>query len=232
MLELFLLNHGIKATFYESEYGKYYEDAMFPNLELEEFHPDILYIFTTNRNITQYPSISDSVAKVNNLLSEEIRKFRGMWKCLTEKYSCPIIQNNFEMPMYRLLGNKDASDSHGAVNFISRMNLEFYNYAQEHKDFFICDINYISADYGLKKWCDPFYWYMYKYALNVSAIPSLSFNVANIIKSIFGRNKKGFVIDLDNTLWGGSCWRRWCRESKPWTGYINRASFFGFSEIY
>jgi FkbH-like protein len=44
---------------------------------------------------------------------------------------------------------------------------------------------------------------MYKYAMNVNAIPYLSFNVANIIKSIFGKNKKGFVLDLDNTLWGG-----------------------------
>lgn len=44
---------------------------------------------------------------------------------------------------------------------------------------------------------------MYKYALNVNAIPYLSFNVANIIKSILGKNKKGFVLDLDNTLWGG-----------------------------
>ena len=31
----------------------------------------------------------------------------------------------------------------------------------------------------------------------------MSFNIANIIKSIFGRNKKGLVVDLDNTLWGG-----------------------------
>ena len=44
---------------------------------------------------------------------------------------------------------------------------------------------------------------MYKYALNVNAIPYLAFNVANIIKSIFGKNKKGVVLDLDNTLWGG-----------------------------
>lgn len=44
---------------------------------------------------------------------------------------------------------------------------------------------------------------MYKYALNVNAIPYLAFNVANIIKSVFGKNKKGLVLDLDNTLWGG-----------------------------
>ncbi|MBO5520443.1 MAG: HAD-IIIC family phosphatase, partial [Eubacterium sp.] len=54
-----------------------------------------------------------------------------------------------------------------------------------------------------EKWSDPFYWHMYKYAVAVPAIPYLSFNVANIIKSIYGKNKKAFNLDLDNTLWGG-----------------------------
>ena len=31
----------------------------------------------------------------------------------------------------------------------------------------------------------------------------LAFNVANIIKSVFGKNKKALALDLDNTLWGG-----------------------------
>ena len=44
---------------------------------------------------------------------------------------------------------------------------------------------------------------MYKYALSMEAIPTLAFNVANIIKAIYGKNKKGLVLDLDNTLWGG-----------------------------
>lgn len=52
-------------------------------------------------------------------------------------------------------------------------------------------------------WSDPFYWHMYKYALNLKAVPWLSHNIANIIKSIYGKNKKSLVLDLDNTLWGG-----------------------------
>ena len=44
---------------------------------------------------------------------------------------------------------------------------------------------------------------MYKYSLSLEAIPTLSFNVANIIKSIYGKNKKAIALDLDNTLWGG-----------------------------
>ena len=44
---------------------------------------------------------------------------------------------------------------------------------------------------------------MYKYAVSLDAIPTLAFNVANIIKSIYGKNKKALALDLDNTLWGG-----------------------------
>ena len=203
IMELFLLNNGIKPNFYESEYNKYYEDAVFDNKDLSDFSPDIIYIHTTNRNITQYPNLSDNEDTINQLLDAELKKSTTIWESLKTKYQCPIIQNNFEMPFYRLLGNKDASDIHGKTNFLTRLNMKYYEYANQNDSFYICDINYISADYGLKEWSDPFYYHMYKYALNVNAIPYLSFNVANIIKSIFGKNKKGFVLDLDNTMWGG-----------------------------
>ena len=34
ILEFFLLNNGIKANFYESEYNKFYEDALFETVIL------------------------------------------------------------------------------------------------------------------------------------------------------------------------------------------------------
>ncbi len=203
ILELFLLNEGIKPEFYESEYNQYYQDAMFPNTKLEAFSPDLIYIHTSNRNIDQYPDVSMSADEIDGLLDAETIKFNSIWDHLTEIYHCPIIQNNFEYPYYRLLGNRDASDIHGATNFITRLNQRFYEYAQTHENFYINDINYISACYGLDKWSDPFYWHMYKYACAVPAIPDLAFNIAKIIKAIFGKNKKGLVLDLDNTLWGG-----------------------------
>ena len=60
MLELFLLNYGIEPEFYESEFGQFWQDAMFPNEQLEEFSPDIIYIHTSNRNILQYPGVYDA----------------------------------------------------------------------------------------------------------------------------------------------------------------------------
>ena len=62
ILEIFLLNYGIKPHFYESEYNQYYEDGMFPNPALEEFAPDLVYVCTCIRNITDIPLLSDNVA--------------------------------------------------------------------------------------------------------------------------------------------------------------------------
>lgn len=203
ILELFLLEQGIEPSFYESEYAQYWQDAMFDNEELAQFAPDLIYIHTSNRNVTMYPTPLDSQENVEKLLEGQYRHFEVMWEKLTDTYHCPIIQNNFELPFYRLLGNQDAVDFHGHVNFLTRLNQKFYEYASTHDSFYINDIQYLSACYGLDKWSDPFYWHMYKYALCMTAIPTLSFNVANMIKAIYGKNKKALVLDLDNTLWGG-----------------------------
>lgn len=203
ILELFLLNQGIEPVFYESEYGQFWEDAMFGNEELQNFAPDIVYIHTSNRNIRKFPGMGDSAEQIAAMLEEQYLYFERMWEKLWEQWHCPVIQNNFEQPFFRLMGNKDCSDIHGRVHYLSRLNERFYEYAQSHDHFYINDINYQSAVYGLDAWADPFYWHMYKYALCLQAIPWMTHNLANIIKSIYGKNKKSLVLDLDHTLWGG-----------------------------
>lgn len=202
-LGLFLLRYGIEAAFYQSEYGRYWQDAMFGTPELDAFAPDVIYIHTNWRNIETFPTTASTPAEIEEMLEAEYNRFATMWQALADKFHCPIIQNNFDRPNYRLLGNRDVWDPHGRTNFLARLNQKFYAYAASHENFFINDIDYLSADYGLTAWGDAFYWHMYKYAMCLDAIPSLANSLANIIKSIYGRNKKVLALDLDNTLWGG-----------------------------
>ncbi|MBR4573433.1 MAG: HAD-IIIC family phosphatase [Lachnospiraceae bacterium] len=202
MIELFLLNFGIRPEIYESEYNQYWEDVMFDNPELLEFKPDIIYIHTTNRNLT-FPSIGTKEEDVKVMLENDLNRFRAMWEKIDATYHCPVIQNNFEFPPYRILGNSDCYDVSGRTSYINSLNALFSQYARDHKDFYIEDIQYLSASYGLDAWADPLYWHMYKYALSMEAIPTLAYSVSCIIKSIYGKNKKVLTLDLDNTLWGG-----------------------------
>ena len=203
MLELFLLNNGIKPIFYESEYNQWWEDAVFGNSKLEFFHPDIIFVHTSVRNVQKWPAFGDDIAGTEALVVATVAKWKEAWRHLGEKFACPIIQNNFDYLPYRLLGNLDGADCRGRVNFVRQLNSQFAAYAQGHEGFYLNDINWQSADFGLAKWHDEAYWCMYKYAMGKEAIPTVAYNVANIIKAIFGKNKKALALDLDNTLWGG-----------------------------
>ena len=81
-LGLFLLNYGIEAEFYQSEYGQYWQDAMFGSPELDEFHPDVIYIHTSWRNITAFPTTADTPETVQAMLDAEASRFEAMWQAL------------------------------------------------------------------------------------------------------------------------------------------------------
>ncbi len=203
ILEIFLLVYGIKPTFYIGAYSRFYEESVFENSALDDFDPEIIYIHTSTKNILEFPHASNTIEQTDSLIKTTFQRFESTWDCLSSKYSCPIIINNFEMLPYRIMGNADSYNQNGRIKFIINLNALISEYVNKHSNIYVNDINYLSSRYGLDKWCNSSNWYLYKYALAIDAIPDLCQNIANIVKAILGKNKKALVLDLDNTLWGG-----------------------------
>ncbi|MBO4835918.1 MAG: HAD family hydrolase, partial [Lachnospiraceae bacterium] len=88
ILDLFLLNNGIEASFYESEYNKYYEDALFGNPEFDAFDADVIYLHTGIHNIMTFPKMQDNEETVNAKLNAEFERFRAVWEKCFEKKGC------------------------------------------------------------------------------------------------------------------------------------------------
>jgi len=203
MLELFLLAQGIQPTFYESGYNRYSEDVLYENPELWKFKPEIVFIHTTWQNVLEYPEVLEDTSRVEDRVRGEMTRFQSVWEKIRSELGAVIIQNNFDLPRLRPLGNLEAAQSFGRVNFLLRLNSEVASYARSHSLFHINDILYLSAEVGLNAWLDQNYWYNFHMALSPTATVALARNVAGIIKSIYGKSKKCLVLDLDNTLWGG-----------------------------
>ncbi|MBQ7629785.1 MAG: HAD-IIIC family phosphatase, partial [Selenomonadaceae bacterium] len=203
ILEIFLLHAGIKPTFYQSEYNKFYEDAVFGNAELDNFQPDVIIIFTSFVNLNNLPDITDNADSVQEKLIAEYNRYLQIWESLTKKFSAVVIQNNFDLPFSAALGNFDAAATYGTIPFVEELNRLFANYAQSHGNFFIHDLHGLSARIGLEKWHNRFQYHAYKFAMNYEVMPKVALNLSKIIRAVFGKNKKCLVLDLDNTLWGG-----------------------------
>lgn len=197
ILELFLLDIGICPSFYESEYGQWYEEACFDTQALAEFKPQIIYLHTTFENLPLPGIDSDS----ESLADEVFQRYRTAWDNLSDRYGCTIIQNNFEEPYLRYFGNFDAVQ--GITAYIDKINGLFSAYAKEHKNIVLQDIHYLASVCGLANWHDRELYHLYKLVPGYDVLPYLAHNLAKLIGAILGRSRKCLVLDLDNTLWGG-----------------------------
>jgi FkbH-like protein len=203
MLELFLLAQGIQPTFYESEYNRYSEDVLFENPELWSFKPEIVYIHTTWHNVSEFPELLEGEEQAEQKVHSQMQRFEAIWERIRTELGAVIIQNNFDLPPQRPLGNLEASAAYGRVNYLLRLNAEFANYARTHSRFLVHDIHYLCAQVGLGAWFDPTYWHSFHTALSPGATVALAQSLAAMVKAVYGRSKKCLVLDLDNTLWGG-----------------------------
>jgi FkbH-like protein len=203
LLSVFLSNSGINADIYEGQFQLYYEEVMYDVGKLEEFDPDIIWIHTSWRNIKKFPEMIHSLEEINNFIESEFNFYKNIWECAKKKFTCTVIQNNFDFPNFRILSNRDSVDIHGKINFLSELNRKFNNFDQNNDWFNVFDINYLSFLNGSEKWQNERDWYKFRYSPSLNSSIDVAYGASKIISSLDGRSYKCMVIDLDNTIWGG-----------------------------
>jgi FkbH-like protein len=202
-LEVLLLERGFDPTFWHSEFGRYWEDGALGNKELDEFLPDLIYIYTGSHNIRNWPALDATEDQAETAARAEIAHLAQVWEGLQSRSTAVILQNNFELPDIRILGNLDAVHPAGKVSFTGRLNALLAAEVRQRPYLILNDVRYLSARIGLDNWYDPARWFSYKLATTPQASAELAFNLAALTSARYGLSKKILVLDLDNTVWGG-----------------------------
>ena len=203
LLELWLLDAGFRPEFHQSEYGRFYVDAVHDTGALEAFRPDLVYVHTSVMNIERYPELSATEAELDAAVAAELRRFEEIWRSLEEKLGCLVIQNNFEFPIHAVLGNLEASLPGGHTRFVSELNRAFARAAAARPRLLLQDVCSLAARVGLERWFDADRWYSYKLVTTPEGSHALALSLAAMIRAVYGKTRKVLVLDLDNTLWGG-----------------------------
>jgi len=82
----------------------------------------------------------ESEADVERRLRGELERFESLWEKIHKDLGSLIIQNNFDLPHLRPLGNLEATESFGRLNFLLSLNAQFAAYARNHSRFFVNDM--------------------------------------------------------------------------------------------
>ena len=93
LLEILLLDSGFRPTFFQSEYGRYYEDAVLEPEIIANFKPDLVYIHTGIQNIQAFQPVACTEADFPGFVAGELSRYKAIWTSLASAIGCQIIQN-------------------------------------------------------------------------------------------------------------------------------------------
>jgi FkbH-like protein len=201
MLELFLFAAGIDVELYEADYGVFRQEIIEPSSGLYAFKPGTILIATSWRDLTHWPHLQDSAEQIANHVADEQREWSMLWKTAHDRLGCQIIQNNFDQPMWRQLGNHELRHVGSMGRFITGINQSFQDNAPPFVT--IHDIDALSAWLGRRQWGDERFFHQAKLPCAPECMVAYGHQLASVMIAQLGAAKKCLVLDLDNTLWGG-----------------------------
>lgn len=192
---------GISNRIYVGTYNGMELDIIDEQSAYNLFQPQITVIFTSYREIKEYPELFASKEDVLNRARQEIGRYRQLWEMIHQRNGSEILQTNFVLPPERQLGNLEANYIWSRQSYVELLNLILM---QEKKSYVsILDFEYLAALEGKKKWFDYSNFYLNKCNMSYDCLPAAVEEVVLNILGFCGRVKKCLVLDLDNTLWGG-----------------------------
>ena len=200
-LKFWLAKEGFAAEIFETEFDTIHQTILNPDSELYSFNPDLTILFTNYRDIKINSEPGASVDRINECIQSAVDEYVSLWEAIKEHSNSYILQNNADLPDFRVFGNYDGNVHWSLTNMLQLFNLELAQAADSGVT--ILDFDYVSSNYGKHEWHDNRYWYHSKHFFSLDATGLVAFEYARLIGAVKGVSKKCIVLDLDNTLWGG-----------------------------
>ena len=200
-VDLFLFAADVDVEIYEADYGTFRQEILDPGSQLYSFEPQFVFIAPSWRDLGHFPDLRQDDTSLQQLVEAELADWSSLWQSVRDRLSCQIIQNNFDLPPWRVLANHEMRHPAGQGHFIAEINAAFSKHAPPFVT--IHDVEHLSACWGKWAWADERFYHLAKIPCDPGCLVDYAHSVASLILAHLGLSRKCLVMDLDNTLWGG-----------------------------
>ena len=179
MIELFLFAAGVELELYEAPYGVFRQEILLADSPLYKFAPKAVFIATSWRDLGQFPELGEDAASVDQRVIAEQSQWSALWETLHKRLNCQVIQNNFDRPAWRQLGNHEPRHVASNGRFTSLMNASFAASARPYVA--IHDIDELSAAIGRRTWGDETFFHHAKLPCAPESLGEYAHSVASLL---------------------------------------------------
>lgn len=198
---------GMAIAPYISEFNAYAQDMLEPGSPLYEHKPDVAILAVQTRDVA--PQLWNDFAalgldEANRIQKETIGRFRN-WIGMFRKFSnASLIVHTLETPCWPQRGLLDAQTEASQVQAIRNINAGLLQLAREIKGVYLLDYDGLVARHGRLAWTNEEKWLTARLPVSAPSMLPLTKEWLRFLHPLSGKIAKVLVLDLDNTLWGGT----------------------------
>lgn len=201
LIELFLFGAGFRTELWEADYGVMRQEVLDPASPLYAFRPETVFLATSRRDLADVPELTADPAGVKACVEMELSSWCQLWHTLHERLGCQVIQNNFDTPPWRPLGNHEMRHPASFARYVQLVNMALTEQAAPFV--VVHDLDALAACHGRWRWGDERFHHHAKMPCAPEFLVDYAHSVASLLLAQKGVCRKCLVLDLDNTLWGG-----------------------------
>ena len=182
-------------------YGTLQQQCLDPGSELHAFRPELAMLVPDWRQTLEPLPLDASTEAVAAATQAGVRTFEAAWSAL-EASNCRIIQHTLVPPASLLRGVAERRSEASTGRRVTALNDALFQASAGRVTWLEADR--LAAQVGLAAWSSPRFYHAGKLGFDPRFLPDCLPWLRGAWRAATGRSKKLLVLDLDDTLWGGT----------------------------
>jgi FkbH-like protein len=187
---------------WEADYDQVLQTAIDESSPLYERKPDYVIVFESSRKLLA--KFYNQSAEGKRLFAENyMQHVTTVTAQINSRIKTNIIWLNYAEINDTVFGNFANKTSNSFSYQLRLLNLKLMEWAQQQKNFNVCDLLALQSQYGNTQLYDEKVYINTDNVYALDFLPVLAKSITDIMLSYSGKFKKCLILDLDNTTWGG-----------------------------
>jgi FkbH-like protein len=198
---------GLFSQFYVAGFDQYAQEILNPDSELYRFQPE-LTILGVHTEALLAPLLEKpftcSPFQKEQMLEAAVAELDTLAETFCTHSKGLLLIHNLLVPSASMYGILDNKLEGGQVTLVRVFNEKLAARLARHRQVYTFDFEGVAGNFGKARCQNMKMWYLAQMYLSDSFVPHLAATYMRYIKPLKTRNRKCVVLDLDNTLWGGT----------------------------
>ena len=197
------LRRNLMVEVYTGAYSQYMQELQDQNSGLQKFCPGVVLFAFHAHHLFGKLEVGVSADESGKLVESAARHIVEAWGLARGLTNGQIIQQTVASSYQSIVGSNEHRLPGSGAALVGRLNERIRRLAEE-EGVDVLAIDSCMARDGWDAWQDPGLWYLAKQEFSPLAGPAYGDLLMRLVDAQQGRSFKCLVLDLDNTLWGGS----------------------------